>query len=65
MTTTTTCVDLGDAEEFSESGLRSYYNEFHAVDEPESGKPMMDGIRAVRQSLTVLDEHSVVILLIG
>src|SRR3954469_13348038 len=41
-------------ELFSEQRLRDYANEFNATDEPEAGQPMLDGIRALRQSLSAL-----------
>ncbi|MFO1459475.1 MAG: hypothetical protein U1G08_08690 [Verrucomicrobiota bacterium] len=51
--------------EFSEQALRDYYNEFNGSSEPDVGKPMLDGIRAIRQSLNALDESSVIIIIIG
>jgi len=52
-------------ESFSEAQLRDYYNEFNETAEPEAGKPMLDGVRAIRQSLQSLDEESVVVFSIG
>ena len=49
------------SEGFSESELSDFYNEFNATNEPESGKPMVDGIRALYLSLAAVDENSVVI----
>src|SRR5690349_7274385 len=43
--------------EFSEAALRDFYNEFNGVHEAEAGKPMVDGIRALRQSLSALGEE--------
>lgn len=51
--------------DFSEEALCSYYNEFNATAEMEMGKPMLGGIKAVRQSLNSVDESSIVILSIG
>ncbi len=51
--------------EFSEQSLRDSYNEFNASSEPDAGKPMLDGIRTIRQSLSALDESSVIIFIIG
>ena len=51
--------------EFSELSLRDYYNKFNATSEPDAGKPMLDGIRAIRQSLSAVDESSVIIFVIG
>jgi hypothetical protein len=52
-------------ESFSEAELRDYCNEFNASSEPEAGKPMLDGVRAIQESLRQLDEESVVLLYIG
>jgi hypothetical protein len=52
-------------ESFSEDKLRDYYNEFNATDEPDAGQPMLDGIRAFRQSLNALDGDSVMLFCIG
>lgn len=49
-------------EQFSEEKLCNYFNEFNAADEAEAGKPMLDGIRAIHQSLNQIDEESVVVL---
>ena len=51
--------------EFSEAALRDYYNEFNESRETEAGRQMLDGIRAFRQSLSVLDEESVIVFSIG
>jgi hypothetical protein len=52
-------------ELFSEEKLRQYYTEFNAADEPDIGAAMLEGIRALRQSLSALDEGSVVVCIIG
>jgi hypothetical protein len=52
-------------QSFSEAELRDYYNEFNATSEPEAGKAMLDGIRAIEQSLQSLDESSVIVFSIG
>jgi len=46
---------------FSDQALRDYYNNFNATNEPEIGEAMVDGIRALQQSLTALDGDSVVV----
>jgi len=51
--------------EFSEQALCAYYNEFNGSAETEAGKPMLDGIRAARQSLSALDDSSVILFSIG
>jgi hypothetical protein len=51
--------------DFSEQALGDFYNEFNDAQEPEAGKPMLDGIRALRQSLSELDEDSVIVFSIG
>jgi hypothetical protein len=53
-------------ESFTEEALRDYYNEFNATNEPpEVGKAMLDGVRALRESLQSLDDDSIVLLSIG
>ena len=52
-------------QSFSEVQLCDYYNEFNATSEPAAGKPMLDGIRAIQQSLQSLDESSVIVFIIG
>ena len=51
--------------EFSEQVLCAYYNEFNGSAETEAGKPMLDGIRAARQSLSALDDSLVILFSIG
>ena len=48
-------------ESFSEQKLCDYYNEFNATDESDAGQPMLDGVRAFRQSLSALDDGSVIV----
>ncbi len=55
------CLDRLTPESFSERELCGYYNEFNATDESEAGRPMLDGIRALRQSLSTLDKDSVIV----
>src|SRR4051812_6719413 len=50
---------------FSEQTLGDYYNEFNATDEPDAGKPMLDGIRAFQQSLSAVDADSVIVFCIA
>ncbi|MGV3532134.1 MAG: hypothetical protein ACO1QR_07165 [Chthoniobacteraceae bacterium] len=50
---------------FSADALRDYFNEFNETHEPEVGQAMIDGIEAIRQSLSVLDADSVILLSIG
>jgi len=52
-------------ESFSAQQLGDYYNEFNATDEPDAGQPMLDGIRALRQSLNALDADSVIVFCIA
>lgn len=52
-------------ESYSEADLRDYCNEFNGSSEAEAGKPMLDGIRAIHESLRQLDDESVVLLHIG
>lgn len=52
-------------ESFSAQKLGDYYNEFNATGEPDAGQPMLDGIRALRQSLSALDGDSVILFCIA
>ena len=54
-----------DPAAFSEQALRDYYNAFNGASEPDIGKPMLDGIRAIQESLQRLEAGSVVVLIIG
>ena len=66
-----TCFILTDAHkraflpkldgQFSEQKLCDYYNQSNGSAETEAGKPMLDGVRAFRQSVSTLDESSVVV----
>ena len=51
--------------QFSEQALCDYYNKFNETHETEAGKPMLDGVHAFRQSLSALDENSVIVFSIG
>jgi hypothetical protein len=51
--------------EFSEQTLCDYYNTFNGSAETDVGRPMLDGVRAFKQSLDTLDEKSVVVFSIG
>jgi hypothetical protein len=51
--------------QFSEQALCDYYNEFNGAAEADAGKPMLDGVSAFRQSVSALDEASVVVFSIG
>jgi hypothetical protein len=52
------------SKSFSEEELRDYFNEFNASDEPDAGKPMLDGIAAFRDSVASVDKDSVVLFAI-
>jgi len=54
-----------DSQSFSEEKLGEYYNELNATDDPDAGQPMLDGIRALRKSLSALNAESVVVLCIA
>jgi hypothetical protein len=58
-------LDRLDPALFSEEELRKYCNEFYGTDDQEVGKGMLDGLAALRQCLSSLDEGSVAILIIG
>lgn len=51
--------------DFSERALCDFYNQFNGSAETEVGKPMLDGVRAFRDSLTQLDDSSVIVFGIG
>jgi hypothetical protein len=50
---------------FSQKELADYYNEFNQAKEDGAGLPMIEGIRAIHSSLSLLDDHSVILCLIG
>jgi hypothetical protein len=52
-------------ELYAEAELRDYANEFNGSSEAGAGKPMLDGIRAIRDSLRQLDDDSVILIHIG
>ncbi len=45
--------------------MRDYCNKFNGSSEADAGKPMLDGIRAIHDSLRQLDDDSVILLHIG
>lgn len=47
--------------DFSEEALRDSYNEFNEVDEPDSDRPMLDGIRSFARCLDAVEDGSVVV----
>lgn len=50
---------------FNEAELQSYATEFTGADDPDSGKAMLHGIRALEVCLRQVDQNSVIILIIG
>ena len=52
-------------QEHSESDLRDYYNDLFAAQDEAAGVAMKQGIAAIRQALTEIDEDSFVLLQIG
>ena len=58
-------VDRLAPECFSKQKLGEYYNEFNAADELDAGQPMLDGIRALRKSLSELNVDSVIVFCIA
>jgi hypothetical protein len=46
---------------FSEHDMRQYFNEFNATNEQGIGRAMLDGVAAFRESLSSLDDHSVIV----
>ena len=51
--------------DLSEAELGRYYDELMKDDDSGAGKPMLDGVRVLRESLATVDESSVVLLAIG
>ena len=54
-----------DPTAFQVSELRDYYNMFTASNEPNAGKPMLDGIKALSEALGHVDKTSIVMLGVG
>lgn len=50
---------------FSVQELCSYYNQFNGTSEDDVGEPLLDGIRAFQQSLSQVDDNSVILFTIG
>jgi hypothetical protein len=48
----------------SNEELRDYCNEFYDANEPDAAEPMLDGMRALREALSHVDDSSVVVLTI-
>ena len=51
--------------DFSESELCAFYNKFNATNEAEVEPPLLEGIRALAQSLNQLDKSSVIVFAVG
>jgi hypothetical protein len=58
-------LDQLDALSVSEDALRDYYNAFNAANEPTAGKPMLAGLKPLRDALSEVDDSSLVLLSIG
>ncbi len=54
-----------DPKLFSEKEMRQYFNEFNETNEREIGRAMLDGVVALHQSLSQIDDDSVVVFSIG
>jgi len=54
-----------DPANFDEHVLKEYFNAFNDTDEPAVGRPMLDCIRFLRDTLSSLDADHVAILTIG
>jgi hypothetical protein len=50
---------------FSEEELCAYYNQFNEASETGAGRPMLDGIVALRDALSATNADSVVLVTIG
>src|SRR5689334_23490186 len=51
-----------NASDYRDDELRDYYNTFNEVDAPDSGRPMLDGVRALRDALRSIDDQSIVLM---
>ena len=51
--------------QFSQEELCTYYNEFNATEGSDAGPPLRDGVIAIHQALSQLDENSVIIFSLG
>lgn len=58
-------VERLDPQFFAEEELRHYFNEFNAAVEDYTGRAMLDGIIAIRESLRQSDDNSVILLIVG
>jgi hypothetical protein len=54
-----------DPRLFSEEEMERYFNEFNETNEQGIGRAMLDGIAAFRESLTSLDDQSVIVFRIA
>jgi hypothetical protein len=54
-----------DPQQFSESELRDYFNDFNETNEKEIGRAMLDGVAAFRQCFSQLDDGSVIVFSIS
>ena len=52
-------------EEFSAEEARDFYNAFNETKEAKVGEAMLDGIRAIHDSLRAVDDEHIVLLHIG
>jgi hypothetical protein len=59
------CFDAINVAPDRESELRDYFNDFNAANEPDVGRAMLDGLRAIREVLVQVSEKNVVLLTIG
>jgi hypothetical protein len=58
-------LDKLDTLSVSEDELRNYYNEFNTANESAAGKPMLDGVKTLREALSRVDDSSVILFIIG
>jgi len=59
------CLDRLNPANFTLDELRDAYNAFEEADEPEAGRPMLDGVKALHDALSAVDDSSVVLLIVG
>jgi hypothetical protein len=60
-----TYLDVLSSHQFSKEALGAFFNQLYAVNDPESGDIMLEGIEAIKKALAQLDESSVVLVSVG
>ncbi len=50
-----------EPKSFSEEAMRQYFNEFNATNEQEIGRARLDGVSALHENLSQIEDSSVVV----